>query len=126
SKPLIIGVSSGTFTNMGTPTNTGTLKVKKGSAMYITGGGFSNFSGSTLTGGKYMVSGTLGFDGANLATNAASITLTGSTSQIINDFNFANDLANFAANYMASPVLPLSGEEMANRLTSGNFRNAGK
>ena len=36
---LAIGVANGSFTN------TGTLKVKKGSAMYITGGGFCNFSG---------------------------------------------------------------------------------
>src|SRR3984893_17457722 len=89
---LAIGVANGSFTN------TGTLKVKKGSAMYITGGGFCNFSGSTLTGGKYMVSGTLGFDGANIVSSAASITLTGAASQIINDLNSANALAGFATN----------------------------
>lgn len=71
-------------------TNTGTLKVKKGSAMYVTGGGFNNFSGGTLTGGKYMVNRTLGFDGANILTNDAGITLTGTGSQIINDQNSAN------------------------------------
>jgi hypothetical protein len=126
SKPLTIGVSSGTFTNMGTPTNTGTLKVKKGSAMYITGGGFSNFSGSTLTGGKYMVSGTLGFDGANIATNATNITLSGGTSQIINDLNSANALANFATNTSTGSFSLLSGSLLTTTVTGGNFSNAGK
>src|SRR5260370_9344490 len=82
TNPLTIGMVNGdTFTNIGM----GTLKVKNGSTMNITGGGFNNFSGSTLTGGKYMISGTLGFDDANIATNPAGTTLTGSTSQIIND-----------------------------------------
>jgi hypothetical protein len=118
--PFTIGVSSGSFTN------SGTLKVKKGSSMYITGGGFSNFSGSTLTGGKYMVSGTLGFDGANIATNAASITLTGSTSQIVNDLNSANALANFATNTTTGSFSLLSGKLINTSVTSGNFSNAGK
>src|SRR6266851_4280426 len=106
TNPLTIGMGNGgTFTNMGM----GTLKVKKGSAMYVTGGGFNNFSGSTLTGGKYMVSGTLGFDGANIATNAAGITLTGSTSQIINDLNSANALANLATNTTTGSLSLMSG-----------------
>jgi hypothetical protein len=121
---LTIGVSSGTFTNTTTPP--GTLTVKKGSAMYITGGGFTNFSGSTLTGGRYMVSGTLGFDGANIATNAASITLTGSTSQIVNDLNSANALANFATNTTTGSFSLLSGKLINTSVTSGNFSNAGK
>jgi hypothetical protein len=120
SKPLTIGVSSGSFTN------TGTLKVKKGSAMYVTGGGFTNFSGSTLTGGKYMVSGTLGFDGANIATNAADLTLTGSTSQIINDLNSANALAGLATNTTTGSFSLLSGKLINTSVTSGNFRNSGK
>src|SRR5260370_13658758 len=122
SKPLTIGVSSGSLTN----TNTGTLKVKNGSAMYITGGGFSNFSGSTLTGGKYMVSGTLGFDGANIVTNAANVTLTGSSSQIINDLNSTNALASFATNATTGSFSLLSGKGINTTVTSGNFSNAGK
>jgi hypothetical protein len=117
---LAIGVSSGSFTN------TGTLKVKKGSAMYITGGGFSNFSGSTLTGGKYMVSGTLGFDGANIVSSAASITLTGAASQIINDLNSANALAGFATNTTTGSFSLLSGKLINTSVTSGNFSNSGK
>src|SRR5713226_1903863 len=112
--PLII---NGNFTN------TGTLTVAKTSAMYITGNAFTNFSGSTLTGGKYMVSGTLGFDGANIATNAAGITLTGSTSQIINDLNSANALANLATNTTTGSLSLMSGKML---VTTGNFSNAGK
>jgi hypothetical protein len=115
--PIII---NGNFTNLGT------LTVAKKSAMYITGSAFTNFSGSTLTGGKYMVSGTLGFDGANILTNAASITLTGSTSQIINDQNSANALANFATNTAPGSFSLLSGKLINTSVTSGNFSNAGK
>jgi hypothetical protein len=111
--PLII---NGNFTN------TGTLKVGKKSAMYITGGAFTNFSGATLTGGKYMVNGTLEFDGANIATNSASIMLTGAKSQII-DQNGANALANFATNTKTASFSLMSGKTLT---TSGNVSNAGK
>lgn len=125
TSPLTIATGSGgTFTNATTPT-AGTLKVKKGSALYVTGAGFSNFSGSTLTGGKYMVSGTLGFDGANIVTNAANITLTGSTAQIINDVNSANALANFATNMTKSSFSLLSGSLLNTTVSSGNFSTAG-
>src|SRR5260370_5110128 len=113
---------NGNFSN----SSTGTLKVAKNSAMYITGGLFSNFSGSTLTGGKYMVTGALGFDGANIVSNAASITFTGSTSQIINDLNSANALANFATNMSTGSFSLLSGSLLTTTLTGGNFRNDGK
>jgi hypothetical protein len=111
--PLII---NGNFTN------TGTLKVGKKSAMYITGGAFTNFSGATLTGGKYMVNGTLEFDGASIATNSASIMLTGAKSQII-DQNGANALANFATNTKTASFSLMSGKTLT---TSGNVSNAGK
>jgi hypothetical protein len=113
---LFINVNSGTLTN------TGTLKVKAGSVMYIGGPGFTNFSGTTLTGGKYMVSGTLQFDNANIVTNAASITLTGAASRIINQ-SAVNGLANLAANAKASSLSLLSGKMLA---TAGSFSNAGK
>jgi hypothetical protein len=114
NQPLTI---SGNFSN------TGTLKVSKSKTLNITGGLFSNFSGSTLTGGKYMVSGTLGFDGANIVTNAAGITLTGSKSQIINDLNAANALTNFATNTKTGSLSLMSGKALA---TAGNLSNAGK
>jgi fibronectin-binding autotransporter adhesin len=128
ASPLTIATGGGgTFTNAGT-LNAGTLKVKKGSALYVTGAGFTNFSGGTfsLTGGKYAVSGTLGFDGANISTNAADITLTGAASQIINDQNSANALTNFATNTTAGSFSLLSGKLINTSVTSGNFSNAGK
>ena len=111
------------LTISGNFSNAGTLKVSKSRTLNITGGLFSNFSGSTLTGGKYMVTGTLGFDGANIVTNASAITLTGSTSKIINDLNAANALANLATNTKTGSLSLLSGRMLS---TPGNFSNAGK
>jgi fibronectin-binding autotransporter adhesin len=118
SKALTIAVSTGTFTNRGT------LKVKQGSAMYITGGGFTNFTGgNTLTGGKYMVSGTLGFDNAKIGVNAANITLTGSAAQIINDLNGAKALAAFSRNTSAGSISLQSGKIL---YIGGKLTNLGK
>ena len=113
---LFINVNSGTFTN------TGTLKVKAGSVMYIGGPGFTNFSGTTLTGGKYLVTGTLQFDNANIVTNSASITLTGLNSRIINQ-SAVNGLANVASNTKTGALTLTSSKTLA---TPGNFSNAGK
>jgi hypothetical protein len=63
----------------------------------------------------------LQFTGANIVSNAANITLTGTTSQII-DQNGANGLANFAANAAAGSVT-LAGSR--NFTTVGSFRNSG-
>src|SRR5260370_16324413 len=70
-----------------------------------------------------MVIGTLGLDGANIATNAAGITLTGSTSQIINDQNSANEMANLATHTTTGSLCLMSGKML---VTAGNFSNAGK
>jgi len=112
---LFINVNSGMFSNPGT------LKVKAGSVLYVGGPGFTNFSGTTLTGGKYMVSGTLQFDGANIVTNAAGITLTGAKSQIISQTG-TNGLANLATNAKASSLSLVSGKVLA---TPGSFGNGG-
>jgi fibronectin-binding autotransporter adhesin len=118
SKPLTIEVSSGTFTN------SGTLKVKQGSAMYITGGGFTNFTGgNTLTGGKYMVSGTLGFDNAKIGVNSANITLTGGAAQIINDVNGTKALAHLFRNTSAGSISLQSGKIL---YMGGKLTNLGK
>jgi fibronectin-binding autotransporter adhesin len=111
--------------NQGTFTNTGTLKVKTGSVLYIQGGGFTNFSGTTFTGGKYLVNGTLEFDGADIVTNAANITLTGAKSAIINQSG-ANGLASFATNTKTGSFSLMSGALLNSTVTSGNFSNAGK
>jgi hypothetical protein len=111
--------------NQGTFTNTGTLKVKAGSVLYIQGGGFTNFSGTTFTGGKYLVNGTLEFDGADVVTNAANITLTGAKSAIINQSG-TNGLASFATNTKTGSFSLMSGALLNSTVTSGNFSNAGK
>ena len=65
------------FTTTGNFTNNGTLTVGAGSTFDVTGN-LTNFAGTTLTGGVYNLTGALEFTGANIVTNAASITLTGS------------------------------------------------
>jgi hypothetical protein len=104
--------------------NPGTLKVSKGKTLYIEGGLFTNFAGSTLTGGKYMVTGKLAFDGASITANAASITLTGSTALITNQSS-VNALLNFAVNMSAGSFTVTGGQQYSTTL-SGNFSNAGK
>src|SRR5712692_9526224 len=101
--------------------NPGSLIVNLGSLMNITGP-FSNFSGTTLTGGTYMVSGTLQFNGANIVNDAAKITLTGAPSAIIDQA--ANDgLRNFAA-ITSRGSLTLHSKKTL--VTPGCFSNAGK
>jgi hypothetical protein len=116
--PLTIQVSSTGFQN------NGTLVVEKGSTLSITGAAnsFLNFNSSngTLTGGTYLVTGTLQFDNANIVTNAVNITLTGTTS-VIEDQNSNSGLANFATN---DGSFTLVGNR--NFTTLGAFSNAGK
>lgn len=58
--------------------NQGTLDIQAGT-LGILNNGLTNFSGTTLTGGTYQISGTgvLQFTGANVVTNAANIVLSG-------------------------------------------------
>jgi hypothetical protein len=81
--------------------NTGTIKVSAGDTMQIgtsAGGALTNFSGTTLTGGTYNLSGTLQFgaSGTTIATNAANITLSGAGQML--DFGNNNILAGFNNN----------------------------
>src|SRR5271169_171794 len=108
------------FTTAGNFTNNGSLTVGAGSKFDVNGN-LTNFSGSTLTGGTYAVSGTLQFNNANIVTNAANITLSGATSQIVNQTG-ANSLANFATN-AAAGSFALAGSR--NFTTAGNFTNNG-
>jgi hypothetical protein len=118
---LFIDTNSTGFTN-NVGTKQGTLSVNAHDTLTIEGGPFNNFSGTTLTGGIYKVSGTLGFAGANIVTNAASITLTGATAEILNTTSSANGLANLAANASGS-TFALAGGAKFN--TMGNFTNNG-
>ena len=103
-------------------TNTGKLTVNKGSVLNIAGL-FNNFSGTTLTAGTYSVTGTLEFQTANIATNAASITLTGATAQILNSSTNTSALAGLAANATTGSLSLQSGQVLT---TATNFSNAGK
>jgi hypothetical protein len=84
-------------------------------------GAFSNFAGSTLTGGTYVIAGTFQFPGANIVTNAATIVLTGASSGIIDQAS-ADGLRNFAANAAAGSFTLQGGR---NFTTAGDFTNTG-
>ena len=117
----ISGGDSETATGTGAFTNAGTLTVASGSTLAL-GGSLTNFSGTTLTGGTYNVSGTFQLAGFNVVTNAANITLTGTASKIVNSTTSANALANFATNASTGSFSLLG----ARAFTSlGNFSNAG-
>jgi len=101
--------------------NPGTLIVNQGSLMNINDA-FSNFSGTTLSGGTYMVSGTLQFNGANIVNDAAHITLKGTTSAIIDQAS--NDgLRNFVAITSKGSLTLISGKTLT---TPAGLSSAGK
>ena len=108
------------FTTKSNFTNNGTLGVGAGSTVVVNGN-LTNFSGTTLTGGTYNVGGTLQFNGANVVTDAANISLTAPSGQIINQSG-VNALANLAT-ITAAGSLSLSGG--TNFTTAGNFTNNG-
>ncbi|HEX4769410.1 MAG TPA: hypothetical protein VH351_01175, partial [Bryobacteraceae bacterium] len=117
-------LSGATETAAGTAgsfSNGGTLTVATGST-FSTGGSFTNFVGTTLTGGKYLVTGTMQFPGANIVTNLANITLSGTTSRILNSTNSANGLAKFATNGSSGVFSLQAGRTFT---TAGSFTNAG-
>ena len=109
------------FTTAGNFTNNGTLTVGSSSSKFDVNGNLTNFSGTTLTGGTYNLTGTLQFNGANIVTNKANITLTGSSAQII-DQSSSNGLANFATN-ASSGKFTIAGSRTFT--TAGNFTNNG-
>jgi trimeric autotransporter adhesin len=101
--------------------NTGIIQADSGTLNIA--GTFSNFSltTNTLTGGTYDVSAILQFFDANINTNAAAITLTGSAAEIV-DQRGDNALSNLAANTTAGSFTIQRG---SNLTTSGAFGNAG-
>jgi fibronectin-binding autotransporter adhesin len=110
------------FTTPGNFTNNGTLSMGNGTKFEVNlADSLTNFNSgtSTLTGGTYNVTGTLQFNGANIVTNAANITLTGASSKILDQSN-NNGLANFATN---NGTFALAGNRSFT--TAGNFANAG-
>ena len=99
-------------------TNTGTITVQANSTVN-TNVWFSNYSNNTLTGGTYIVAGTLTLPG-NIDTNAANITLNGTASQILNPNT--NALADFATN-APKASFALSGSQSFT--SAGTFTNQG-
>jgi hypothetical protein len=63
--------------------NAGTLAVGATST-FSAGPSFLNFAGTTLSTGTYDLVGTLEFAGANIETNAANLTLSGTASRLLN------------------------------------------
>lgn len=74
-----------------------------------------------MTGGTYLISGVLQFDGANIVTNAARIVLDGPDAQIHNHSG-VNGLAGFALNAAAGDFTITNGRELA---TGGTLQNEG-
>jgi hypothetical protein len=99
--------------------NTGTVAIETGTVDLT--GAFGNFSGTTLTGGTFLIAGTLRFTNADIRTNAANIVLDGAGSRIVNQSN-ADALTNFATNAEASSFTLRHGR---NFTTGAGFNNAG-
>ena len=110
------------FTTGGNFTNNGTLNIGSGTKFSVNlADSLTNFNSTThtLSSGTYNVTGTLQFNNANIVTNAANITLTGTTSQIINQSS-ANALAGFATN---NGSFTLAGNRSFT--AASNFTNTG-
>jgi hypothetical protein len=120
-------VASQKFTDANDFTNQGTLIAASGGTIDLTGG-LTNFNSTTntLTGGIYNVTGTLEFAGANIVTNAANITLTGTAPKILNSTTSTSAFANFATN-AASGIFTVNGGTFtdANSFTNNGTIAAG-
>jgi len=116
ASPLNIEPDSNGFTNKGT------LAANSGSVLNINGL-FNNLSGTTLTGGTYALTGTLELQNANIVTNAASITLSGASAQIVDSNTNNNALANLATT-AANALLSLQGGQSLT--TAASYANKGK
>jgi hypothetical protein len=123
--PLVINVGG-----TATISNSGTLSVSAGDTLQILGsaGSFKNFNSSngTLTGGTYNVSGTLEIGTSNsqttnVVTNAANITLTGTSSAITNQGG-KNALTTLTTNSSTGSLTLAGGQS----LSVGSFTSSGK
>ncbi len=118
------GIASGfNFTTAGNFTNNGTLNIGNGTKFEVNlANSLTNFSGTTLTGGTYIDSGTLQFAGANIVTIAAgtSLTMSGASAKIEDQTGAADGLTNFATNNGTFAIA--TG---FNFTTAGNFTNNG-
>jgi hypothetical protein len=115
------------WTNSKGLNNTGTLQTAAGDTMHVTGGPFTNFSGTTLTGGSYVVAGTLKIDelgntGGEIVTDAARITLVSSSAKFI-DAAGKNALSKLAT-ITSAGAFTISGTGDT-YTTASNFTNNG-
>jgi len=99
--------------------NSGTVNVNAGTLAL---GDLTNYSATTLTNGSFDITKTLEFAGANIVTNAATISLTTPSSQLLNSSNSDNGLANFAVNAATGSFSISGGRDFT---TAGNFTNDG-
>ncbi len=106
------------FTTVGPFSNTGTLVINTGSSMTLGGAGtLAQISGSTITGGTFVLDGNLNINsGVNITTNASTITLGGGNLES----GSANALANLASN---TKSLTLANN--VNFTTVGSFTSFG-
>ncbi len=105
--------------------NNGTLRVPASNTLDITAP-FTNFDSNTgtLTGGTYLVTGTLQFTNAVININSANITLSGSAAQILNQSN-VNAMSNLLTNTSKGAFTVTAGQQYTTTL-SGSFSNSGK
>ncbi len=115
-------LSNRVFDVAGNFTNHGVLVVDGQSAFNVLAPGatLTNFSGGTLTGGTYEITGVFRFNGADIRINSASLTLSTQSSAIRDESN--NDgLANYTENSAAGTLILQNGKD----ITRGTFTNAG-
>ncbi len=111
----IAGTANHVSTTAASFSNTGTLTINGGDS--FTAPALTQISGSTITGGTFVLAGNLDLTGAaNITTNASNITLEGGTIQT----GTTNDLANLSSN---TDALTLASN--AAFTAAGNFTNTG-
>jgi fibronectin-binding autotransporter adhesin len=111
----IAGTSKAFSTTAASFSNTGTLTIDKGDT--FTAPALTQISGSTLSGGTFVLAGNLDLTAtANITTNSSNLTLEGGTIQT----GTTNDLANLNSNTVA-----LTLASNASFTAAGNFSNTG-
>jgi len=111
-----------TFAATGNFTNSGALTIDSASSLSLTGTHtLTNLSAGTLSGGTYTIGGTLQLTATNgsITTNAANLTLTGTTAKIMD--GATNALSTFATN---TGTFTLAGNAVLTTAPS-NFSNSG-
>ena len=104
-------------------TNTGTIVVDPFVTLELSS--LTNQVGSTLSGGTFVIRGTLRYPGANVLTNSASVELdagAGGAAQLLEHNSGTNALANLGANSASGSFALRGGKTLG---VAGPFSNAG-